>query len=86
MKNISGLINIIFIVAIFLLANQISKVHCAPYEVVSILEFDAYNYRAGHFAVNSRGDMVIEYSRNNHRLFLVLKKTEIYFSKMKIMI
>ena len=86
MKNIPRLINSIFIAIIFLLAVQISLVHSAPYEVVSILEFDAYNYRAGHFAVNSRGDMVIEYSRNNHRLFLVLKKMVIYFSKMKIMI
>ena len=74
MKNIPRLINSIFIAIIFLLAVQISLVHSAPYEVVSILEFDAYNYRAGHFAVNSRGDMVIEYSRNNHRLFFGLKK------------
>ena len=35
--------------------------------------------RAGKFAVNSRGDLVIEYSRNNHRLFFGLKKDGNYF-------
>ena len=71
MKNISGLIRTIFLISIFLLPDQI-LILCHP--KLAILEFDAYNYRAGHFAFDSRGDMVIEYSRNNHRLFFGLKK------------
>ena len=32
------------------------------------------NYRAGHFAMNSKGDMIIEYSFHEFRLFYGLKK------------
>ena len=32
------------------------------------------DYRAGHFAMNSKGDMIIEYSFNQYRLFYGLKK------------
>ena len=44
-----------------------------------IIEFSHNNLRAGKFAVNSKGDLVIEYSRNNHRLFFGLKKDGNYF-------
>ena len=32
------------------------------------------NYTAGHFAMNSKGDMIIEYSFEQYRLFYGLKK------------
>ena len=38
-----------------------------------ILVFDSKHYRAGHFAFNKNGDMVIEYSYKNFRLFYGLK-------------
>ena len=41
---------------------------------IKILKFNSQHYRAGHFAFNSKGDMVIEYSYKNHRLFYGLKK------------
>ena len=40
----------------------------------NILVFDSKHYRAGHFAFNKNGDMVIEYSYSNYRLFYGLKK------------
>ena len=67
----------VFLFFIFLILYEIPF----TYSEASILEFDAYNYRAGHFAVNSKGDMVIEYSRNNHRLFFGLKKDGNLFFK-----
>ena len=32
------------------------------------------NYRAGHFAMNTKGDMIVEYSYLQYRLFYGLKK------------
>ena len=40
----------------------------------NILVFDSKHYRAGHFAFTKNGDMVIEYSYNNYRLFYGLKR------------
>ena len=42
----------------------------------NIIYFDFENraYRAGHFAMNSKGDMIIEYSYAQYRLFYGLKK------------
>ena len=36
-------------------------------------------YRAGHFALNSKGDMIIEYSYNQYRLFYGLTKNGKYY-------
>ena len=47
----------------------------------NILVFDSKHYRAGHFAFNSNGDMIIEYSNNNSRLFYGLKKNGKFFFK-----
>ena len=65
----------IFLFLILLIYNKILLVNC----VKLIIEFSHNNLRAGKFAVNSRGDLVIEYSRNNHRLFFGLKKDGNYF-------
>ena len=72
----------LFLLFIFLVLYEIPF----TYSEASILEFEAYHYRAGHFAVSSKGDLVVEYSRDNHRLFLGLRKMEIYFLKMRTMI
>ena len=40
----------------------------------NIFIFNSTHYRAGSFAFNSNGDMIIEYSYNNSRLFYGLKK------------
>ena len=45
----------------------------------SIIIFDSQQYRAGHFAFKSNGDMIIEYSYNKHRLFYGLKSNGKYF-------
>ena len=47
----------------------------------SFLVFDSKNYRSGHFAFNSNGDMIIEYSNDNSRLFYGLKKNGKFFFK-----
>ena len=47
----------------------------------NVLVFDSKNYRAGHFAFNSNGDMIIEYSSSNSRLFYGLKKNGKFFFK-----
>ena len=36
-------------------------------------------YRAGHFAMNSKGDLIIEYSYDSYRLFYGLKKNGKYY-------
>jgi len=47
-----------------------------------ILEFNSHEYRAGHFAFDTNGNMIIEYSKNNYRLFYGLKKDgKYYFGK-----
>ena len=44
-----------------------------------ILFFNTKNYRAGHFAINKKGDMVVEYSDEHSRLFYGLKNNGRYF-------
>ena len=46
---------------------------------IKMLKFNSQHYRAGHFAFNSKGDMFIEYSYKNHRLFFGLKKNGKYY-------
>jgi hypothetical protein len=67
---------------LFLLICLILSKFTFVYSEASILEFASYHYRAGHFAFDSNGNMVIEYSRDNHRLFFGLKKMEMSFLKM----
>ena len=46
-----------------------------------ILEFNSYKYRAGKFAFDTNGNMIIEYSNDNdnYRLFYGLKKDGKYY-------
>ena len=41
---------------------------------IKIFKFEDKHYRAGHFATNTNGDMIIEYSFESFRLFYGLKK------------
>ena len=72
----------IFIFQIFLLI-KVNCQECRTNNAINnnncfneVLFFDLENkyYRAGHFATNKNGDMVIEYSFDNYRLFYGLKK------------
>ena len=47
----------------------------------NIIVFNSTNFRAGNFAINKKGDMIIEYSSNNKRLFYGIKKNGKYFFK-----
>jgi hypothetical protein len=46
---------------------------------IKIFKFEDKHYRAGHFATNTNGDMIIEYSFESFRLFYGLKKDGKYF-------
>ena len=63
---------------LFLFLFLISSVNS---DEIKKFEFNTQNYRAGRFAFNSNGDMIIEYSCNNYRLFFGLKKNGKYFFK-----
>ena len=52
--------------------NSIINSNC--FNEIKIFDFEDKNYRAGHFATNSKGDMIIEYSYNQYRLFFGLDK------------
>ena len=41
--------------------------------------YDGINYRAGNFAINKGGDLIIEYSKENKRLLYGLKKDGSYY-------
>ena len=45
----------------------------------NIIYFKETHYRAGYFATNKNGDIVIEYSYSNRRLFFGFKKDGSYF-------
>ena len=51
---------------------QLSETAC--FNQLILFKFEDKYYRAGHFATNSKGDMIIEYSYNQYRLFYGLKK------------
>lgn len=51
-----------------------------------ILEFKSHEYRAGHFAFDSNGNMIIEYSKDNYRLFYGLKKMANIFLEKKLLL
>ena len=61
----------------FIIFFQIfSTLYCS-----NIIVLNSTQYRSGHFAFNSNGDMIIEYSYNKNRLFYGLKKNGKYFFK-----
>ena len=64
------LINLLYIIL-----SQIISCEC------SIIVFDSRDYRSGHFAFNSNGDMIVEYSKDNNRLFYGLKSNGKYYFK-----
>ena len=49
------------------------------YNCSDIIIFNSKNYRSGHFAFNSQGDMIIEYSVKKDRLFYCLKSDGKYY-------
>ena len=51
--------------------GSINNINC--FTDIKIFENDNKYYRAGHFASNKNGDMVIEYSYLQYRLFFGLK-------------
>ena len=55
--------------------NSISNIECFN----NIIKFSDKNYRAGSFAENKNGDIVIEYSADNSRLFYGLRNDGKYF-------
>jgi len=51
-----------------------------------ILVFNSHQYRAGHFAFDKDGNMFIEYSKDNYRLFYGLKKDGNIILEMKLLL
>ena len=45
----------------------------------NILVFDSRKYRSGNLAINSNGDMIVEYSIDSYRLFYGLDKNGLYY-------
>ena len=71
-----------FIIIIYMFLFQIKIIN---YDL-NIFVFESREYRAGSIAFNSDGDMIIEYSKTNYRLFFGLKKMENFILKMKIIL
>ena len=81
--------NILFIISILFLnnLNQILPNNCKNDMTINIdtncynevLLFNGKNYRAGHFAINNKGDMIVEYSDDHSRLFYGYKNNGRYF-------
>ena len=81
------------IILICLILINISHQQCSSGQSIEentdcfnqILYFNQSNrsYRSGHFALNKNGDMVVEYSSDQYRLFYGLKKSgEFYFENI----
>ena len=70
MSTEKTLINLLYIIL-----SQIISCEC------SIIVFDSRDYRSGHFAFNSNGDMIVEYSKDKNRLFYGLKSNGKYYFK-----
>ena len=50
---------------------------------ITYLDIENKYYRAGHFAMNSKGDLIIEYSHLQYRLFFGFKKNgKFYYPEM----
>ena len=61
--------------------NQLTNELC--FNNIIYFEIENKNYRAWHFAMNSKGDMIIEYSYNQYRLFYGLKNDgKFYFTEI----
>jgi len=54
------------------IGRQITNFNC--FNNIMYFDFENRAYRAGHFATNEKGDMIIEYSYEQYRLFYGLKK------------
>ena len=79
---------LIFIFKAFLLYNSYCQICNAPQNYINnvncfnnIKMFDVENkyYRAGHSSINKNGDIIIEYSYLQYRLFFGLKKNGRYY-------
>ena len=70
---------IIYIITLIYLSNSNN------FNLSNFLIFNSTKYRAGSFAFNSNGDIIIEYSYNNSRLFYGLKKEKVFLKTAKIM-
>ena len=57
--------------------NSIANTQC--FNNIKIFEIENKYYRAGHSSINKNGDIVIEYSYLQYRLFYGLKKNGRYF-------
>ena len=73
----------LFIIFGFYLIIYINCQACSPntrinqtscFNALKIFDLENKYYRAGHFASNTKGDMIIEYSYQQYRLFYGLKK------------
>ena len=58
------------IILVLILFNQIPYISSE----FKILVFNSQQYRAGQFAFDSNGNMIIEYSKDKYRLLYGLKK------------
>ena len=75
------LFKLFFIYLIYLSQNTICQTCVSTTSIAesqcftNIIYFNLENkaYRAGHFAMNSKGDIIIEYSCNQYRLFYGLR-------------
>ena len=79
-------LSIIFSFLIFTMTNSqtcssnmyISDTSC--FNGLKIFNISNKYYRAGHFATNSKGDLIIEYSYLQYRLFFGLKRNgQLYY-------
>ena len=52
----------------------------------NILVINSSVYRAGYFAKNKKGDIIVEYSTTKQRLFYCLKKREIIYLEMNFLL
>ena len=59
--------------------NGIQLTNTLCFNKVIFFEFENKEYRAGHFAMNSKGDIIVEYSYLQYRLFYGLKKDGNYY-------
>ena len=71
-KKKSNIKSFSFIIFVMIFINKLSNSNC---EILrDLIVFNSDHYRAGSISFNSNGDMIIEYSYRNSRLFYGLKK------------
>ena len=85
--NINARNNSIKIFIIIIILIKIHKLYCHNCKQINILEnsecfniiyINTSSYRSGHFAKNKNGDIIVEYSSNEKRLFYGLYKNGKY--------